>query len=399
MAFLFKLKWLNGPLAGRELALPAGDIRLGGPDPDLAVPLEQGREAVISVTTSGLTVSPASPVWVAGQRWGGERPLPLGAVIDLAGLAFILGTPETELSAQPIPPRRSPRRLHPQWLLWSVVGACIALAALMAFWPRPAHLGQVEWLRTLANDPDLIGMQLTSDPLGVVTLRGNCSAAKHVEKLRHRLRLQGLSLRDESTCADRLLDNVRRLLMLHGYLDVDVRPGERQNTVVIHGGITANDGWQRAAAQLQTLKGLHGWRVENDLGRHFSRLLELLTRQSMLDGLSITVSGKTLLVSGQLDPANERKLLDVLATFNQNESSRLKARFQNLPSDGADAGMLPATIVSLGGRTGSLYVELANGMRLRQGAVLPSGFMVHSLSASALVLRKEQQLMSLPLNL
>ncbi|MGE8356413.1 MAG: type III secretion system inner membrane ring subunit SctD, partial [Microvirgula sp.] len=133
--------------------------------------------------------------------------------------------------------------------------------------------------------------------------------------------------------------------------------------------------------------------------RRFDHLLDLLTQRSMLEGLSITVSGRTLLVSGQLDPAREARLLAVLSTFNQNDPSRLKARFQNLPAGRPDICMLPAAIVSLGGKADALYVELENGLRLRQGAVLPSGYTVHALTPSAMTLLKDQRLMSLPLGL
>ena len=400
MAPLLKLKWLNGPLAGREFDLPEGDIRLGGTDPDLAVPLEHGQSTVLSVTPAGLTLSPPVPVWVAGQPRDGSLPLPAGVVIDLAGLAFVLGAPDAGLPMLPVPPRHAASGAGKrQWPLWVAAGVFAGLVPVVALWPQPAETDPLTWPALPPHDPALAGLQIEHDAQGIVTLRGPCASSGEVEQLRSHLRNQGVPLRDESACADTLLDSVRHVLTLNGYLDVEVSRGHTLDTVIIHGTIVADDRWRSTVGQLEAVRALRGWQVENDRARRFDHLLDLLTQRSMLEGLSITVSGRTLLVSGQLDPAREARLLAVLSTFNQNDPSRLKARFQNLPAGRPDICMLPAAIVSLGGKADALYVELENGLRLRQGAVLPSGYTVHALTPSAMTLLKDQRLMSLPLGL
>lgn len=400
MAFLLKLKWLNGPLAGRELSLPAGDTRLGGTDPDLALPLEHGQATVLTVTAAGLTLSPPLPVWVSGRPWDGSQPLPPGVVIDLAGLAFVLGAPDATLPALPVPPRRAARRTGlRQRALWLAAGIMATLAGLLGIWPQPATVGPVPLQTIDSPDPAPDGLQIEYDAQGVATLRGACASSDSVEKLRRHLRERGLPLRDESACADRLLDSVRHVLALNGYLDAEVSHGDNLDTVVIHGAIVADDGWRRTVRQLEAIKALRDWRVENDRASRFDQLLDLLARQSMLEGLSITLSGRALWVSGQLAPARETALLATLSAFNRRDPARLQARFQNLPAGRPDICMLPAAIVSLGGKAGSLYVELANGVRLRQGATLPSGYTIYILSPSAMALLKGQRLMSLPLKL
>ncbi len=109
MSFLFKLRLLNGPLAGRELALPAGELTLGQGDVDLQVPLAglvTDRHVVLLVSEQGVFLTSAIACWVAGNAWEDRTAaLPLAQVIDLAGQGLLLGTVDSTLPLLPLPPR------------------------------------------------------------------------------------------------------------------------------------------------------------------------------------------------------------------------------------------------------------------------------------------------------
>jgi type III secretion protein D len=59
---------------------------------------------------------------------------------------------------------------------------------------------------------------------------------------------------------------------------------------------------------------------------------------------------------------------------------------------------LPAPVVTVGGQANSIYVVLANGMRLQAGSVLPNGYAIVRLSRRAIGLRNGEHLVSIPLD-
>lgn len=109
MSFLFKLRLLNGPLVGRELALPAGELTLGEGDVDLQVPLEglvADRRVVLLVSEKGVFLTSKVACWIDGKPCEDHTAaLPLAQVIDLAGQGLLLGLVDSTLLLLPLPSR------------------------------------------------------------------------------------------------------------------------------------------------------------------------------------------------------------------------------------------------------------------------------------------------------
>lgn len=405
MGCVYKLKWLNGPLSGRELALPAGELRIGRPDSDIALCLERDAQATLSIEDEAVRLVSETPAWVDGQPWDLEQALPAGRVIDLAGQAFVLGRADETIATQAVPARltrRTPAR-RPVWH-WGVVAVLCGLmlaVALMAWRPTltvpPFDLDA--WLATQLEDPQLAGLSVQRGNQGSLILKGLCHSSPSVEGLRSKLRERGLLVYDESVCADTLLDSVRSVLSVNGYRDVEVKSGTPLDRVVIFGNIVADAKWQRTGAQLRAIQALGGWRVVNDQALLFDDLLARLSARQVLGGLSVSVSDKALRVSGQLDSRRLATVTEVLEAFNRKGPPRLPAIFQNIPGMASADWYLPSSIVSIGGNVDSPYVQLANGMRLQQGSVLPSGYRIYTLDRLSMALLKDQELISLPLDL
>jgi type III secretion protein D len=405
MDCVYKLKWLNGPLSGRELALPAGELRIGRPDSDIALCLERDAQATLSIEDEAVRLVSETPAWVDGQPWDLEQALPAGRVIDLAGQAFVLGRADETISTQAVPARlkrRTPAR-RSAWHWWAVAVLCglILAVALMAWRPTltvsPFDLD--DWLARQLKDPQLAGMSVQRGSQGGLVLKGLCQSSRSVEGLRSKLRERGLLVYDESVCADTLLDSVRSVLSVSGYRDVEVKSGTHLDRVVIFGNIVADAKWQRTSAQLRAIQALGGWRVVNDQALLFDDLLARLSARQVLGGLSVSVSDRALRVSGQLDTRRLATVTEVLDAFNRKGLPRLPAVFQNIPGMASADRYLPSPIVSIGGNVDSPYVQLANGMRLQQGSVLPSGYRIYALDRLSMALLKDQELISLPLEL
>ncbi|CAI8756881.1 type III secretion system inner membrane ring subunit SctD [Pseudomonas zeae] len=403
MESTYQLKWLNGLLAGRELALPDGELRLGGIDADVALHLEGDAEAVLLVDDAVVSLLSPTPTWVEGAPWNLQQPLPLGQVIDLAGQAFILGRSGDFLPSMEVPLRQDQ---HPASGAGQLgLAAALLLAGLVGvgwmFWQSAPEIEPVlaqDWLTAQLQQPDLAGLTLQSDTQGGYTLTGQCGSSSSVEALRLQMRERSLHLYDESVCADSLLDSVRAVLTFNGYKDVSVESDEDMDRVVISGNIVADTQWQRTSQQLKAIATLQGWRVVNDHEQLFNELRKRLVEKSALEGLSIRIVDGVLRVSGQLTNKQRDVVGKVLETFND-QAPRLSAVFQNLPAGALAATYMPSAIVGVGGNLKSQYLQLANGMRLQQDSVLPSGYKIHSLNRSNVMLLKGQELISLPLEL
>lgn len=405
MELIYKLKWLSGPLAGRELLLPEGEFRIGGNDADVSLPLEENVEAVLMVSADSITLTSAIPVWVNGECWNIEHSLPLEQYIDLAGQGVMLGKPDATLALLPLPVRHHykstvKKRLLNPWLLLPI--ASLTLMILAMLWYVRTHEDALpfdphSWLEETLQSPALSGLEAQLDERGVVHLSGLSTSSQNIMQLRKQLDAHGLNFSDQSIGADALLDRVRQLFTIHGYQDIEVKPGATAESVEIFGAINADERWLKVNAQLAKIKYLKYWVVINDRAEYFQRLLNKLDKHTLLEGISIKVTGKELLINGQLDEQRSKEMESLVINFNRDGQSRLKARFLNIPTV-ATVNILPAAIVSIGGNGNSVYLQLANNMRLQQGAILPNGYKIYSLSQRFLTLIRGEHLISLPLN-
>ncbi|WP_373369395.1 type III secretion system inner membrane ring subunit SctD [Pseudomonas chlororaphis] len=382
--------------------MPEGELRIGGPNGDILLPLENMSEAVLSTNEEGVRLSSEGGVWIDGVAMNELECLPLGQAVDLAGVAFVLGHEDTDIAYLSVPTRALPQE-KPRGrsnLFAAAVSAIGLIAVGLVVW-QPEKEVQVfdleAWLQAEMSKPALQGLRLERRARGERVLRGTCERSSSVNALRDALRGWRVHFRDESVCADTVRDSVRKVLELNGYHDVDVASA-MVDTVEVHGAIRADGNWLRTAEQLRSIPGLRDWWVKNDQAELFERLLATLTEYDLLEGVSLAVSNRTFLVSGELSSDRNMALSSVIEAFNEAQP-RLTAQYQNIPSAPPAAQVLPALVVTVGGTRDSIYVELANGMRLQQGSVLPSGYRVHALSRKAIALVRGQQLLSLPIDL
>jgi type III secretion protein D len=410
----YKLKWLNGLLAGRELVLPAGEIRLGGNDPDIALTLDNGGEAVLVVEETGVGLLSQACVWVDGKRWDGDGGhLPLHVPIDMAGQAFLLGAADDTLVSVRIPPRRSgpkltkltglKQRVTPGMLACAAAAVAVlgCIAAFFASPPAgdaaPSKTGGLLIERLKGRTPP--GLKIAEDRSGVMVLSGYCADSAEVDRFRQQVKSEGVLLNDDTLCANTLRRSVGDVLRLNGYQEFDVGDGETPGVVVIRGSFADDARWRSTTEQLRSLRGLRYWSIVNDGADSFERLLSMLSERDLLNGISISMEQRTLVVRGALPAERMQRVEQVLADYNKPQSGGLQAQFEAIAASPASADLLPAPIASIGGKADGFFVELENGMRLQRGAVLPNGFVVYALSQSFMALRKGETLTAVPLNL
>lgn len=405
MELLYKLKWLNGPLAGRELLLPEGEFRIGGSDADVVLSLEDNVEAVLMVSVDSIILTSTIPVWVNGECWNTEQSLPLEHYIDLAGQGIVLGKPHNILPWLSCPARRQlestvNKRLLTPWLLLSVTTLILITLGILGYIltnDEPPQFDPRRWLAETLQSPELSGLEAQLDERGIVHLSGLSSSSQNIMQLRKQLDEHGLNFYDKSIGTDALLERVRQLFTLYGYQHIDVKPGATAESVEIFGAINADERWLKVSTQLAQIKQLKHWVVINDQAEYFQHLLNTLNEYHLLEGLSINVIGKELMINGLLDEQRAKEIESLVTDFNHDGQSRLQARYLNIPTI-TTPNILPAAIVSIGGNEDSVYIQLANNMRLQQGAILPNGYKIYSLSHRFMTLIRGEHLISLPLN-
>ncbi|PHV11493.1 type III secretion system inner membrane ring subunit SctD [Chitinimonas sp. BJB300] len=389
----YKLKLLNGPLAGRELRLPAGLFTLGSGDSDLSLPLEGGIQASLKIEAEQIVLDSPSPCWVAGTSIL-PGPLPLGKVIDLAGFCFVLGTTDTKLDTRRIPSRHRPA---PLGLFAAVTGVVALVCVGIALVPQPVPAAPTpqEWLPTaLKPMPNLKTRWSKSNEL---IMDGRCADSAQLTDLMTRLHAVGVKVVREAVCDDELRQSVQALATGYGYRYIDVRISEK-GEALIDGAIRNDEHFPALAKALNQLPGLHGWQLSDQGNEEFAALQQRLRQGNLFEGLSAQRDDRGWLLSGQLDKPRQTAIDHLLRTLNAVPGRRYSLRYVNAASVIKPADYLPAAIRALGGNEQSPYLELANGMRLQPGSQVLQGMRIVALSSAGVSLANDQQLVFLPLN-
>lgn len=403
---IYKLKWLNGILIGRELELPFGEIRLGGNTPDIALPLELDAETQLIINEHGIIVSQPVPLWVDGIPWEIETPLPAGHIIDLAGLVFIFGTVDQVLPTLPIPHRKDKNKkkknFYGVFLLIIILPLSLILiyiTTLSIFSEDNAFFDENAWLVEQMKKPEYVGLQASFDDHHIIHLSGISSSSDVIHQLKEQFSYFGYSFYNRSIDINTLHNLVSQILEMNGYHDVEVVRGEKLDTVKIYGDIQLDNQWHQTQLQLKQISQLKSWVVINDRDEEFKKLFQALETESLLEGINILIVGNELLISGQPSNNNESKLNHIVATFNEEKYTRMRVSYQDIPNKNYLAEVLPAEIISIGGNDDYIYLQLSNNLRLYQGSILPSGYRVYAITDNTLMLIKKQRFISIAINL
>ncbi|WP_272656546.1 MULTISPECIES: type III secretion system inner membrane ring subunit SctD [unclassified Providencia] len=400
---LYKLKWLSGILAGRELALPLGEIRLGGEKPDIALPLELNAETLLIVNEQGIRLSQPVPLWVDGLPWETNELLPQKRVIDLAGLVFIFGDIEQPLPTLAIPLRRNKNKTHVVTLTIAIIFLFLVLLAIgISTDISPENeepFDKVIWLEQQMKQPDHLGLQASFDNNGIIHLSGVSVSKNTIYQLQEQFAQFGFSFYNKSIDVSTLHNLVRQTLEMNGYHDIDITQGNSLDSVKIYGDIQFDNHWQQTQAQINQISLLKSWVVINDRSEEFKKTLHFLDSESLLEGLNISIENNKLLVSGKVPDKDLEKLNIIISDFNKSQKTRMKINYQNIPNKNIIDEFLPGKIISIGGNDEYIYLQLSNNMRLYKGSILPNGYKVYSLSMNTLMLIYKQNFLSIPINL
>jgi type III secretion protein D len=406
--YRYKIKLLSSALAGRQILLPDGKFQIGGDDPDLAVALEGGHSAVLSVSESGVALATDARCWIDGLAIKEiSAVLPSGTVVDIGGLGLVLGLAEDSLDQTTMPVRREmiTSNLRRAGAAWAALMLTVSIGAGGVMWGyAKMHADYAEadpdaWMTQWQIDAHSVGVQFSRNADGLIELTGSCHASAERNKLVRQLRNRDIIFRDTTQCRDELLRNVQAVLKMHGFDDARVTAGESVGEVLITGRILSDARWRSAVATLATMRGLHQWSVQDVAAAQIRTLIDMLKGANLVGRLSVARENSLILITGIIDEGAQRSLTSVLEAFAQRFSDAPKVVFQNIHTSSLQAGIFTSPVVSFGGQGELAFLDLANGTRVKAGSRLPSGYTIINIDRNGIEFERDGEVMHLPLEL
>jgi len=415
--FLWKLVFQSGALAGQVLHLPAGELTVGeqpGCDINFPLPAARGDHCVLSVDEQGVTLRPLRiRCRIDGRRLKAEEiRLEAGQTVDLAGCEFILARVADEAAgATERRPATLARPVTRGKRLWGVGLPCTIAAALVigmlkagpelrASAPQYLPFNLESYQEALRLNPGLAQIQVVRAENGTLTLSGLCSHTSELAPFLARLTDARVAYCNQVVCADELQQGVAYLLQANGYRDARVNAGSSLGSVVIAGNIHADKRWAMVSQQLNQMPGLQSWVVSNDTDFAITELVDVLRERKLLAKLSVArQSCNILTVTGQLPVVRQQQLRQVLDEWQKQREDRVRVIYQDIPTSKLQLSIFPAAVTGFSGNHKTAFLQLANGMKVQIGSMLPSGYVVTKLEEGGVELRKEGQLLHLPLDL
>lgn len=399
--FPFKMRCLNGPLAGRDVMLPHGTSMLNGHDPDFLMAIAMNVPVTLIATEASVTLCGEVPIWVDGLPWkNNAQALPLEKVIDLSGQAFVLGYPDAVLDKFKIPARQ---KLSSGWRQSTFfLGLCCFFLLCAGAFSRFAQTAvpketatNLTWWASQSQQLGLHRIQFSRGKNEEMILSGYCEKNTQLLPLHQLLTQHSINYKNNLICRDALLQAVHSTLANYGYFDVDVTLDLEKGIALLDGNMTSDARWEEAHHALMKLRGISMVKASNTEQAMFNQLLATLHEHVGMEGLSVIKEGLSFLVSGAVSAAKKEKIEMLLKEFNQS-TSRHHAHFQNIPTASQGTSLLPAEIVSYGGSGDSPMIQLANGLRLYPGSVLANDYTLEKVYATGISLRKAMRLIFIP---
>lgn len=393
-----KLLWLTGPMQGRELKLPSGELSMG-PSGDIIVPISQCEEVNICVDEKGMLVKDSIDVWVNGKKANTLEYLPLGQLIELSGVGFILGNCEQKLIWQNLPPRltKTSGQLSDIILFGTTLFSLAAmLLVLMLPVKREPVFNPQSWLKSKLKISELQQVNARWGPNDIVILTGYCDNSTSMAKLKEGLKRNSIRFNDKTVCTDKLVGNVKSVLSANGYQNVHVVPTRFMGEVRISGAIQSGKQWDKATIDLEQIQGLKHWQVANDFGGYVQKFISALREHNLLDGVMVERRQESILVTGQIDEDVRSQIGQINEDIMLSTDQIVDVRFENISIRDNLSRYLSGHIVSFGGNASHPFVELSNGSRLQMNSKLESGYVVSHIDLKGLDLSRAGEVIHVP---
>ena len=404
MTFPFKIRCLNGPLSGREVMLPLGHLKLSGSDPDLVLMLPADVEATLEVTEHAVVLSGHLPVWIEGVPTEvQEQPLPLSKVLDLDGQLLVLEKADVTWGDFQIPIRQAKNKPSAKRSLLPVLLSLVFLGCMSAGVLQSAPTQTfsstdniISILEKKRQELALSNLIFLRDTNGEFILEGYCENTQQLTPFYATLAQYHVNYRNQVICRDALLQSVRSALASYDYFDIDATADLPNGIIYLDGAIVADKRWETAYSVLMQMRGIKEIKVTNREAELFDTLLGILKNEVGLSGINIVKEGHYFQVSTSTNLPRQEKIKTIISIFNQ-QTKRLKANFQDIPSTMDALSVFSTDIVGYGNMLNEPSIFLDNGLRLSEGSILHNGYTIEAIYAEGVSVRNGMKLSFVPI--
>lgn len=417
MDYLYKIRFLDTVLAGRELLLREGAFTLGEEQADLLVtPETHVGLLTLNVSEKGVATDAPYPLWCNGKSCSlkpGE-PLPTGVCLDLDGVRFVVGQPEDNLAQvrgharQPVAGKRV-RELFIGMTLFTMVTIFLLTGnagALFSVASADNHLQVVDLLARIkvqlaemAHNTRLSGVRFVWTENNVLKISGWCENETDMKDVLHFLKGNRVNYTLSLVSQSGLESNVREILQMNGFQNADVVTGDAPGKVVILGQFEQNAQWQHVTALMNDVAGLKSWQIRTVDDTELDALIVALRSAKLLSMMSVQRIDDRIILSGKLNRAQRQTLSGLMRRHMQAFPTADEIVYQNISTGAGALGVFPSPVVSVGGNSQSPYIELENGQRVQVGAHLPGGYRILSIDEdNGIELARQGELLHVPFN-
>ncbi|MGB0893405.1 MAG: type III secretion system inner membrane ring subunit SctD [Parashewanella sp.] len=396
----FKILWLNGPLKGRQLVLPEGNFTIG-PDGDVLAVLEKQDQLDFTVDDDGMRLTTDAEVWISGKMQTEQSELlSQNEVIEVEGIAFVLGDADEELTIMSIPKHKVTGKSASHWLLLGVSIFSALLIFILLIDPVEAPQHQTtpqDWVAEQLKDNELDGIKAIWGDNGVVTFNGFCEDSETLQNFVDKVRNHGILFIEHAECTDQLVIYVKQVLAQNGFNNVSVEQNLTPGSVTISGAIHAGIQWDKTVTMLKAIPSLVSWHVINESGAQIRPLINRLRAEKIIENLMITQLNDSLVITGEVSQEIEQRVLDIAHSLEQIRKNGIKVVFQNIPVREEVNRILTSAVVSYGGNSDDPFIELSSGLRLSKGSELSNGYVVEFIDVIGIDLNQNGKIIHLPL--
>lgn len=417
MDFVYKIRFLDNQLTGREISLRSGSFTLGQDEADLfANPETVTGNITLAVSNEGVTLAEKCPLWVEGkaQTLDSGDVLPTGVCIDADGIRFCLGAPDADLQQVKCAPRlrhRGAPRRRQKTIFYSMAAITLLAAVLLsgegaifsnakAQSSTLARMADIKaQLARMAKDPRLSAVHLEWSDADVLQIKGWCSHENDIKNLMSFLKSNGVNYTLAVISQDGLIENVETVLQQNGYENINIIADDAPGKVIILGQVEQNAQWQNVTQLLTDIPGLKSWQVKAEDDREMNSIIESLRTANLLSLLSVQRIDDRIILSGKLKSKDRKALSVVMRKHMLDFPATEEVIYQNINAGVGALGIFPSPIVSVGGNSQSLYLELESGARLQIGAHLPGGYRIQNIDEeNGIELARQGELLHVPFN-
>ncbi|WP_299006967.1 type III secretion system inner membrane ring subunit SctD [uncultured Shewanella sp.] len=410
MALQYKLLWLNGPLKGRELQLPSGQLTIGS-DGDILAMLEGTDEITLDINETDILLHSTVPGHIDAEETTFESALPFHKAIEVAGVAFVLAPIDEPITLSELPStqvvnvkktakNKSNKTRKNHWgllILASIIALLIAYTITLSAPEKEPKKTIQQWTNGQMDKYGLphITTRWSSDTQ--VTLSGYYDDTQKFNALTESLKAKNIRLIQDAVFIKQLLNNVKMILTENHYANLQVTADKSiPGKINISGAIQSGEQWDNTAKMLKNINGLKEWKVTNQASSQVKVLIDKLRDKHLLEGIMVTRANETIRVTGQVNNQVETAINHVITQIEQTPTSVYQIQFLNIPIHDELNKLLPSEIVSIGGNASDPYIELANGERLWKKTRLDNGYIINFIDEYGIDLSNKGEVIHVP---